>query len=256
MAAALPLLLPQALWVKRTALRLPDAEQPWQGVFHPPVNTACSGGESAHAAPLRLLLIGESTVSGVGVTTQQLAFSGQLAAQLSTRIGRSVSWQACGRNGARVADCLRELAPQACDQQWDLVVIVLGVNDTTHLTPRPVWRRQMRELICAFSGSDARLLVTAVPPLGLFRALPQPLRAWFGLRAGLLDKDLSRLAPELGASHVAFDMPFEAECLAEDGYHPSALGYSLWASGLVAFLDQSGWFSALSTSASSGEESV
>lgn len=236
-------------------MRLPDAGQPWQGLLYPPENRAEPSDEYSGVAPLRLLLIGESTVSGVGVTTQQLALSGQLAAQLSTRIARPVSWQACGRNGARAADCLRELLPQVSEQSWDLVVVVLGVNDTTHLTPRPLWRRQMRELIGAFAGSGVHVLVTAVPPLGLFRALPQPLRAWFGLRAGLLDKDLSRLAPQLGASHVAFDMPFEADCLAEDGYHPSALGYSLWAGGLVASLDQSGRLSALSVSASavSGE---
>ena len=33
--------------------------------------------------------------------------------------------------------------------------------------------------------------------------------------------------------HCVLDLPFEAHYLAEDGYHPSALGYRQWAAGLA-----------------------
>ena len=76
-------------------------------------------------------------------------------------------------------------------------------------------------------------LVTAVPPLAHFHALPQPLRGWFGLRAGLLDADLRRVATASGARHIAFDLPMQPRYLARDGYHPSAEGYALWAEGIA-----------------------
>ena len=78
----MPLLLPQAMWVKRTALRLPDAQQPWQGLVAAP--------DGARERPLRLLLVGESTVAGVGVECQQQALVGQLASQLAEQLGRPV----------------------------------------------------------------------------------------------------------------------------------------------------------------------
>ncbi|MFD1700060.1 SGNH/GDSL hydrolase family protein [Halopseudomonas phragmitis] len=213
------------MWVKRTALRLPDAAQPWQG---------CEQPEGVwNVEPLRLLLVGESTVAGVGVDSQAEALAGQLARQLAQATGRAVEWRACGRNGVRAAECRSELLPAVSGQRWDLVVLVLGVNDTTHLTPRWRWRTEVSALITALGASGAQVLVSAVPPLGQFRALPQPLRAWFGLRAGLLDADLRRLVAHSGAAYCTLDIPFQAHYLARDGYHPSAEGYRLWAGSIV-----------------------
>ncbi|WP_425222124.1 SGNH/GDSL hydrolase family protein [Pseudomonas sp.] len=221
----MPLLLPQALWVKRTALRLPEAAAPWHGLVPAP--------DGAVAAPLRLLLVGESTVAGVGVEQQGEALSGQLACQLAQQLGRAVQWQAAGRNGALAADCIKDLLPQVVDRQWDLALIVLGVNDTTHLTSRPRWRRHLQQLVTGLHACSAQVMLTEVPPLGHFRALPQPLRGWFGLRAGLMNRDVQRVAAGQGAGYLSLDMPFEVAYLARDGYHPSAEGYSLWAAGIV-----------------------
>lgn len=185
------------------------------------------------AQPLRLLVLGESTVAGVGVADQSLALSGQLAQQWAASQQQPVDWVACGRNGARARDCLRDLLPTVIDQSWDRVVIVLGVNDTTHLTSRPRWRREIRALLDSFAHSGGQCVLTAVPPLAHFHALPQPLRGWFGLRSGLLDQDLQQVAATAGAVHIAFDLPMEPRYLAEDGYHPSAQGYRLWAEGIV-----------------------
>ncbi len=220
----MPLLLPQALWVKRTALRLPDAETPWHGLV--------AAGEPL-APPLRLLLLGESTVSGVGVKQQTDGLAGQLAAQLATATGRAVQWQAVGRNGGDARLALQSLLPQVVGQQWDMALLVLGVNDTTHLTSRRRWRRCLQQLVSGLRGCADRVLVTAVPPLGHFSALPQPLRGWFGLRASLLDTDLRAVAVQQRADYLALDMPFKPAYLAADGFHPSAAGYRLWASGII-----------------------
>ncbi|MEH6565251.1 MAG: SGNH/GDSL hydrolase family protein [Halopseudomonas sp.] len=218
------MLLPQALWVKRTALRLPDAAQPWCGLV---------AGTEPEAAPLRLLLLGESTVSGVGVEQQADGLAGQLAAQLADATGRSVQWQAVGRNGADARDCLHTLLPQVVGQNWDIALLVLGVNDTTHLTSRKQWRARLRQLVAGLAGRAPQVMVAAVPPLGHFSALPQPLRAWFGLRSGLLDADLRRVAAQQQAIYLALDMPFEPAYLARDGFHPSAAGYHIWAGGII-----------------------
>ncbi|UAW97787.1 SGNH/GDSL hydrolase family protein [Halopseudomonas nanhaiensis] len=213
------------MWVRRTALRLPDAADPWHGTV------ACAKAV-AQGEPFRLLLVGESTVAGVGVERQADALSGQLAVQLAVRLSRTVCWQACGRNGATAAETLAA-SLEMPDARWDAVVIVLGVNDTTHLTPRWRWRRSIRELVRRFSCCSEQVLLTAVPPLGSFTALPQPLRAWLGLRAGLLDRDLRTIAQAQAAVHVPFAAVFAPHMLARDGYHPSAEGYRAWAAGVA-----------------------
>ncbi|WP_342780306.1 SGNH/GDSL hydrolase family protein [Halopseudomonas laoshanensis] len=232
------------MWVKKTALRLPDAALPWQGVCTPSSSDLTSSS-------LRLLVIGESTVAGVGVDTQQQALCGQLAQQMADAQSRQVIWQACGRNGATAAVCRRELLATLEPERWDLVVIVLGVNDTTHLTPRWRWRSELMRLLDHFNARADQVLVTAVPPLGRFHALPQPLRGWFGLRAGLLDLDAQRCCAMGRALHVPMAGIFERHYLARDGYHPSQAGYALWAADILRCLTQSSCLSPSATASAS-----
>lgn len=216
-------------------MRMPDAAPPWQGICFP-----AESDLAAASSPLRLLVIGESTAAGVGVETQQQALCGQLAQQVANTWSRQVSWQACGRNGATAAVCCQQMLPTLEDQRWDLVVIALGVNDTTHLTPRWRWRRELLQLMDYFAGKAGLVLLTAVPPLGEFSALPQPLRGWFGMRAGLLDHDARRCCASAHALYATMPLAMEAQYLARDGYHPSAAGYQRWAAGILACLVQSG----------------
>ena len=121
----------------------------------------------------------------------------------------------------------------------DLALLVFGVNDTTHLTASKRWQQALAAMADALAAQGCRLAFSAVPPLQHFSALPWLLRQLMGWRAGLLDAELRGLSQRLGAMHCALDLPFEAHYLAEDGYHPSALGYRQWAAGLAERLTPS-----------------
>lgn len=64
-----------------------------------------------------------------------------------------------------------------------------------------------------------------------FPALPQPMRAVIALRARAMDRTLRRAA---GDGHVPVNpqMIGSGFCAA-DGFHPSSLGYRVWASELA-----------------------
>lgn len=221
LGALLPVLLPLAWHTRRTALRLPEAAGPQQGV------AGAGQGE-----PLRLLLLGESTVAGVGVEAQQVALSGQLGAALAESLGRPVHWQALGVNGITAVEACEALLPQA-PQRVDLVVLVFGVNDTTHFSSRRAWLQALNRLAEHFVAGRAQVAFTAVPPIEHFSALPRLLRWMLGRRARLLDLDLRHLAQQRGHVYCALDLQFADEYLAEDGYHPSARGYAVWAQALA-----------------------
>ena len=219
----LPILLPMALHTRRTALRLPQAGGPQQGL----------SGAMRVGTPLRLLLLGESTVAGVGVDCQAQALAGQLAQALVEQQERAVAWQACGENGITVGQAQQRLLPLGLASQADLVLLVYGVNDTTHLSSLRTWRQALTQMAEALQAQGARVAFTSVPPLQHFAALPWLLRQVLGLRGALLDWHLRRLAHQLGALHCAVELEFAREYLAIDGYHPSALGYRVWAQGLA-----------------------
>lgn len=216
-----PVLLPQALAARRRTLRLPDAGGPQQGV--------CPGG----GEPLRLLLVGESTVAGVGVETQREALVGQLAEALAQRLGRPVHWRACGENGITAETACERLLPVARDWPADIVVLVFGVNDSTHLTSIRRWRSALHRLAGELGGTGAQVLFSGVPPLQDFRALPWLLRQVLGWRAALLDEVMHDVAVGLAARHCRLAVKLEGDSLARDGYHPSAQGYRRWAEALA-----------------------
>lgn len=221
----LPVLLPQALLARRRAIRLAPAG-------------GLQAGLAGHAGgqPLRLLLVGESTVAGVGVETQQEALAGQLAGQLATLLRRPVAWQALGENGITASEAVQRLLPQVSAEDFDLVLLVFGVNDTTHFSSRRRWQAALESLAQAFAVADCQVAFTAVPPMQHFSALPWLLRKMLGWRAALLDLQLEEVARQRSAKHCRVTLEFAPEYMALDGYHPSALGYRVWAEGLSALL--------------------
>lgn len=221
--ASLPLALPLALHTRRTALRLPPAAGAQSGL----------AGAGQGGAPLRLLLIGESTVAGVGVEAQEAALAGQLAQALATRLQRPVAWRACGENGITAGEACERLLPLALSEPADLVLLVFGVNDTTHLSSLARWEDSLRALSRALSARGERVVFTGVPPIQHFSALPWLLRRLLGLRAALLDAELRRISAQEGAQYARLELEFAEEYLARDGYHPSALGYRVWGEGLA-----------------------
>ncbi|OQX34822.1 MAG: hypothetical protein B0D91_11800 [Oceanospirillales bacterium LUC14_002_19_P2] len=232
--AGLPVLAVQGRWVRRKTPRLPEASGEWRG---------CSGRANvAH----NLYLLGESTIAGVGVDVMHKALAGQLANALSGESGSKVSWQALGKNGLKCADTTSELLPSFRQAQKDaaanLVVIALGVNDTTGLTSLNAWQRQLVHMLEEIrSVTDCPIVFAAIPPVHLFSALSQPLSTVLGARARLLDKALKDVAKAHSqVFHMDTVFSFQPDYLASDGYHPSEKGYRLWGEQLARQIHAAG----------------
>lgn len=220
----LPLLLvifPQALYVKRTTLRLPEATG---SRTHKPESSA-----------VNLLHVGESPVAGVGIKHLEQGITAQLGEQLSTRIKQDVAWQVIAQNGITIKELNSLLAEQPIEN-YDLALITMGVNDTTKFTSLKKWLEQLNQLRSQLNGP---IIFTQVPPMAQFPALPAPLKYIIGFRAHLLDLELQRFCKKTdGVYYVGSKLRVEKEMMAEDGYHPSALGYENWAAQLLPDVEE------------------
>lgn len=219
----MPLLLPQALYVRRTAPRFAAAAGPTEG--------SVGSGE-----PLRLLAIGDSIIAGVGAERLERALVGQTAAALAERLGRRVDWSALGQTGLRSDALLNELLGRLPVQPADVILISIGVNDVTGLRSLRRWRRNLRELIHWLStySPDAVLCFGGLPPMGTFPLLPQPLRAVIGLRARSFDAEAASIVAESPrAVHVPVAFTPRPELFSGDGYHPSEAGYAGYAQAVA-----------------------
>lgn len=221
---ALPVLALQAKSLRRNIVRLPEASG---------VRAGCSeAGEKGE--PLRIAVVGESTAVGVGAHTLADAIPGPLSRAIADALNRPVHWTVCGKNGATVKGALQVLGD--CNQQFDCAVVLLGVNDVFRLTRMGDWGERMGRLIEILTTKHGcrQVLVSAVPPIGLFPALPQPLRSILGLRAAMLDQHVRQLVERFDkAQYCAVTFRSTPEYVAADGVHPSSLGYRTWAEQLA-----------------------
>jgi lysophospholipase L1-like esterase len=213
-----PLLWLQGKYARWRTPRLPEATGSTRGVVagkHP---------------VLRLAVLGESPVAGVGVECYEDSLASGIARALARSSGRAVEWMAIGENGINLRDTCRRLAPRLAGSGAELVIVALGVNDTTGLTPRSAWRNGIHDLVQAIRRHAAGPIVFApVPPMVSFTALPQPLRFFLGGRAEQLNDDLAITAGILpGVSRAPVLPPLEARHLSRDGYHPSKLACEEW----------------------------
>lgn len=222
-----PLLIWQGHRVRRTTPRLPVAG-------------GALAGEAGSGAPLRLLVIGESTAVGVGAAHHGEALGGELAGRLAAKLGRRVSWRVIGESGATARRALQVLeAAEAAPA--DLAVVALGVNDVLEQTRVARWQRDVAALVAALHArTGARdVILLEVPPLAKFPALPRPLRDVLGADARRLDAALARVGAGLDARercvrHYRFGFDGAREFFARDGFHPSARGYARWAELVAA----------------------
>ncbi|MFP5261341.1 MAG: SGNH/GDSL hydrolase family protein [Blastocatellia bacterium] len=227
----LPFLLMQGLWVRLRTPRLPGAAGP------------CSGAVGGEENPFALIVIGESPVAGIGAPTHETAITGQTASALSGLLGRGVIWRAFGLSGATAGRALREIVPIMPYRRADAVVIALGVNDVIHWHGISKWSTDLEGLIAGVRerAGDCLIVLTGVPPLQYFPALPRPLKSVLGQRARLLDRASVRIAAAMpGIIHVSSQFELTREFFCEDGFHPSEWGYAQWGRRLAEIIASAG----------------
>lgn len=186
-----------------------------------------------------MLAIGDSIIAGVGVGATEEALPARLAGALAARARRQVRWRAHGRNGAR-SGWLRKAGLAAVgDFVPDLVVVSNGINDVTTLRPEVEVLARLTAAIEALENRFPESLIgqLALPPLGVFPALPRPLRPVLGRRADRIDRAFKDwLAPRPRSHWLAFEALPRPGQFARDGYHPGAAAVADWAESLAGQL--------------------
>lgn len=228
--ALAPLLLWQGVRVRQRALRLPEAAGPRVGR---------AGGDGGPPG-LDLLVVGDSSAAGVGVATQDQALAAPLAAALAARLRVPVGWQLVATSGHGVGDALQALRDAPDLRPADLMLVVLGVNDAVAMTRTRTWLATLDALhALAVERAGVRLgWHSALPPMGRFPLLPQPLRWVLGREAARLDDALrSHLRDRADRRWIGLpDTPagtLPEGWMAADGYHPGPLGYAAWVGSLA-----------------------
>lgn len=189
---------------------------------------------------VRLAVLGDSTVAGIGAAVAQESLPVLVAERVAARLGRPVHVVGHGVSGARTRDIAQQ-AGRLLGHEVDVVLAVIGSNDVTHATPVWTLRKGTAAMLDHMRqvAPRAGVVLGGVPEMGTVPALDWPLR-WVAGRYAVLLREHQRAAA--AAAGVPFvDIAADAsprfigrpESMSADGFHPSAVGYGLWADALA-----------------------
>lgn len=220
-----PLLLVQGLYTRRVTPRLPEAEGERLG-------------EAGSGDVLRLLIVGDSAAAGVGAATQDEALSGRLVERLA--YDYQVSWKLWARSGLD-SQGLLELLEQHAPEPFDVALLSIGVNDVTSSLTLDQWLTRQQRLMALLCNKFAvrQIVLSPLPPMHLFPALPQPLRWFLGFRASRFNAHLADLAARVDqCTMLSTPLAPEPGLMASDGFHPGPMLYRQWADDAARVIDQ------------------
>lgn len=212
----MPVLLAQALYLRKTVLRLPEPPGPRSGA-------AGTGPE------LRLLILGDSSAAGVGVDHQDDALLGQVVRRLAPHA--KVDFKLLAVTGSRTGDVLKWL-DDLPSVDFDVVVVALGVNDVTKGVSLRKWLRQQARLLDRLGQEFGAkyVIVSGLPPMRDFPLLPQPLRWVLGRQAERFDRALHKMVDVRDDStSITIDLRLGIHNMSRDGFHPGPSVYAAWA---------------------------
>lgn len=204
--------------------------------------------EPAAGPPMRFVVLGDSTVAGVGVERAEDSLPYLIAQRIADAESRSVHVVSYGWAGARVADLVRQQLPRALEPiratetrpflpDADLVAVVIGSNDATHTTARGRFRSDMRSVLEGVTAGapSARVVLAGIPAFrGALRGI-EPLIFLADQYARLLRPIARAEAERVGAAyadlarHVPERIRGRTDVLSSDQFHPSVVGYAAWA---------------------------
>lgn len=187
----------------------------------------------ADGKPVELLALGDSGMAGVGVTQPAAALPAQIAQRVAARTGRPVHVVSHAQTGARTYDVLtKQLTPGL--GLPDVVVLLVGANDVTHLTRTRQLAEDTADLLARLHRLGAPVVMSSLPEFGAMRSVPAVLRAVLRLRAGVVRRVHVRAVLDAGSGVDLVDVRglvgreflTNSDLMSPDRFHPSEAGYS------------------------------
>lgn len=225
----LPILITQGLKVRKNTPLLAEPSGNRDGLV-------------GQGRPLSLLILGDSAAAGVGVETQQDALSGAIISELKNEY--ILQWKLHAKTGDTTKQ-VHQAIQQLEQKKYDVVITSIGVNDVTKLTSAQSWIKQQKQLFTQIQNhfQPKLIIVSGVPPMQHFPALPNPLAWLFGKYAEQMNTALQQwLVSQNQFRFIQYDIEsFKVLNLpmASDGFHPSKEIYAIWGQQVADLVRQS-----------------
>jgi len=225
----LPILAIQGKRLKKRFPRLPAAENP-------------NGRTVGEGEEKTLLVIGESTMAGLGVTKHVDGFAGSFARHYSSISKEIIGWEVVAKAGITAGRYRKRYLDKLPDTDPDLLLIGLGGNEVFELNSPNRWKTDMENLLIDLSAKypNAQIVLLNLPPVESFPGLTGLMRFIFGNLMNLIHEvnlELEQRFENLTYARKRIVLSEWRKIIPEvksdedffsDGVHPSQKTYQAW----------------------------
>jgi lysophospholipase L1-like esterase len=196
------------------------------------------------APPLRIAILGDSSVTSPGVVPLDDCWVRRLALELADRYRVTVCSVAVG--GSKARDVLADQVEAAIATRPDIALISVGANDALRGTPLGHFELQIDQILTRLQEAGIAIGISGVGDLGTIPRLPDLPRRIARIRARIMDRALRRSVlrhpgvlktDTWGPGWEPFVKGDPAVIFAPDMFHASGVGHGIYADAMRVALD-------------------
>lgn len=181
------------------------------------------------------LALGDSTGVGVGATS-----GGGYPSRLARLLPIRTQLVNLCQSGATSADVLSDQLPRALQTKPRLITVGVGINDVGLQLPDEAYALNLENIVVPLRKLGAPIALLNLPDLALSPAVARLVpRSIYEKRIEMFNDHVTATAARHGLTLIDLwslsreILPGRPELFSSDGYHPSALGYELWAARMA-----------------------
>jgi lysophospholipase L1-like esterase len=186
------------------------------------------------APPLRLVFLGDSSVTAPGVDPLDHSWPRQMAMHLAKSYRVEAISFAVG--GSKVRDVLGDQVDAALASEPDIAYVAVGSNDALRGTPIARFEAEFDEVVSRLYDRVPAIGLSGIGDLGTIPRIPELARGVARVRARAIDRAIQRVAAEYPCTIkswvwdvMAIDFAQRPELFAGDLFHASAEGHLAFA---------------------------
>ena len=185
------------------------------------------------------MALGDSTAVGVGAGTGG-GYPDRLVGKLRAAYP-TLKLLNLGQSGATASDMLESQVPRALQTRPRLITLGIGINDVGLHISDDAFAVNLEEVVVQLRTLGVPMAIANIPDLALAPAVAQLVpRSIYERRIELFNEHVTATAARHGLTLVDLYtwgrdvLGARPELFSPDGFHPSALGYDMWAERMLA----------------------
>lgn len=187
--------------------------------------------------------LGDSLTAGVGVDTYEQSYPYLFAQKLAQK-NMSITMYPYAIPGAKTKDVEDQLLDETIKTSPDIITILIGVNDVHGNIETIEFKNNYENILKRLvQETQAKIYIINIPYIGSPKLILPPHNLYFDKKTQEYNEILTELASQYKVEYIDLYTPTRESAkkelyYASDLFHPSYLGYTLWAQILYDSFNQ------------------